>query len=225
MESPRGGQSEGARGALRPRDARRRSAFIVLTSTMCGGRKQAGGGLWPISRRVFRIHRPEDEAASRSADLLDCLRIRKSDCTQGSKVIGSFYEGVISGSADQGSEVKDAGLAPACLSSVCRLFVSLNSHLCLQKPPAERRLALTFPRFLPFHVHPAPPHSHIPDLPELQFPAFPGVNPAHEVILEEVNLSRRPRLYTSRLRRRRREIGRSLHHRWETREKSKKNNC
>lgn len=37
---------------------------------------------------------------------------------------------------------------------------------------------------------------HVLDQPELQFPAFLRVNPADEVIPEEVNLSERPRLYT-----------------------------
>lgn len=37
---------------------------------------------------------------------------------------------------------------------------------------------------------------HVLDQPELQFPAFLRVNPADEVIPEEVNLSGRPRLYT-----------------------------
>lgn len=49
---------------------------------------------------------------------------------------------------------------------------------------------------------------------ELQNPAFPCVNPADEVIPEEVNLSIRPLLYTSvctsNLGRPRREIGGSL---------------
>lgn len=94
------------------------------------------------------------------------------------------------------------------LFSVCCLFVSSEFSSLSLKVPTERFWAVlpgssADVRFL-----------SIP--PELQFPAFPRVNPADEVILEEVNLSVRPQLYTSvctsSLRRRRREIRRSLRH-------------
>lgn len=94
------------------------------------------------------------------------------------------------------------------LFSVCCLFVSSEFSSLSLKVPTERFWAVlpgssADVRFLSI-------------LPELQFPAFPRVNPADEVILEEVNLSVRPQLYTSvctsSLRRRRREIRRSLRH-------------
>lgn len=63
-------------------------------------------------------------------------------------------------------------------------------------------------------VDPAPSELRILSTAELRIPAFPCVNPADEVIPEEVNLSIRPLLYTSvctsNLGRPRREIGGSL---------------
>lgn len=90
------------------------------------------------------------------------------------------------------------------LFSVCCLFVSSEFSSLSLKVPTERFWAVLPGSSADVRLLSIPP--------ELQFPAFPPVNPADEVILEEVNLQLYTSVCTSSLRRRRREIRRSLRH-------------
>lgn len=202
---------------------------------MCRDCKQAGGGLCPISgvffqdSERFRRARPRQNPGG-------SVRVAGAAGPDGPpsstpRLLKPLQRRRMSAGRERAAPVRPIRATPlrsralrlggGALTHVCSQFAAclfaLNSHLCLQKS----RRSVFGPgssadvRFL-----------SIP--PELQFPAFPRVNPADEVILEEVNLSVRPQLYTSvctsSLRGRRREIRRSLRHAGKT-EKSRKNKC
>lgn len=193
---------------------------------MCRNCKQAGGGLCPISRRFLMIrsgpHGPRPMAESRrglsaspelqvqtSPNYRD-ISVPKSAAKVGISGRMKPQEGAqlcssgVKGEGRSGSARPSHGAASGPVGGVLAACVSGLSLLRLTAHPTERRFGAVISDL------------HIPNQPELQVPAFPRVNPAEEVILEEVNLPVRPGLYTSvctsSLRRPRREIRRSLLH-------------